>query len=856
MQRAINPYIAGNPVGDSPAFIGRTDVLREVTRVLRQPQSNAIVLYGQRRIGKTSILQYLETHLPDEGPYRAVYFDLQDKAEWTLERVLHVLAQTIAQALGQPEPDLGQDGATAFRTTWLPATLDALPKGCSLVLLFDEFDVLSDPQGEQAAKAFFPYLRDLLGVEPARLQFIFVIGRNVGDLNAIALSLFKGTPYRRVSLLDKGDTTALARLSEANGTLRWPDEAAGTVWTLTHGHPFLTQQLCSHVWEAIYDAEPDDVPTITPDDVENAVTDALQASENALEWLWNGLGPAERVVASALAEAGPDPISREQLEQILQESGVRVLIRELQNAPELLQEWDIIEPDDGAPGTGGYRFRVELLRRWIAEHKPLHRVQEELDRIEPLADNLYKVAFGYYRSGNLKQAATRLQEAIGLNPNHVTANQLFADILLALGQPKKAQELLERLYTYYPAAARPRLVQALLATSSIVYDDEEKLRVYKKILQIDPGQQEATKEYKGIWENRGNVAVTERRFQDALDAYQEAELPYKSIKILEFMLAEAHQKQEKLTEEGRKYREQLAEEGRKYREQLAEEGRKHREQLEHNKENQLIEQRWVMEKLKELENRMKIAQEAPLYAHNPFDYVTLILWLLFFPSRLRAYHAVFGVDSEEKIANWLTSTIIWLPLFALSLARILTLPPVAGDLPPYVFIVIGLFIGVVWFLMGKWGEHQGESSFVKTLSLVIPTIITFYLVDGIMAIFSNIASILLLAGILAISLCFALCISTVLAGSLSSNVIVGIVVGLSSGISFGFVGDFGTGVIFLTVLLTGIIAGWIIEKSMKRNLKTGNPPILLNSVLLLSLLLSYLILIWINFLGGWKIFAD
>jgi len=29
----FNPYIAGNPVGGDTAFIGRQDVLREVTRI-------------------------------------------------------------------------------------------------------------------------------------------------------------------------------------------------------------------------------------------------------------------------------------------------------------------------------------------------------------------------------------------------------------------------------------------------------------------------------------------------------------------------------------------------------------------------------------------------------------------------------------------------------------------------------------------------------------------------------------------------------------------------------------------------------------------------------------------------------
>lgn len=51
-------------------------------------------------------------------------------------------------------------------------------------------------------------LRGLLASDPRRLQFAFVIGRNVDDLANIALSLFKGTPYQRVSLLNYKDTAA------------------------------------------------------------------------------------------------------------------------------------------------------------------------------------------------------------------------------------------------------------------------------------------------------------------------------------------------------------------------------------------------------------------------------------------------------------------------------------------------------------------------------------------------------------------------------------------------------------------------------------------------------------------------
>ena len=84
MTLPINPYVAGNPVGDSPAFVGRADVLRQVLRVLRRAQDNAIVLYGQRRIGKTSILQHLAVRGEDvaelQGQLR-VEVEGREKAE-------------------------------------------------------------------------------------------------------------------------------------------------------------------------------------------------------------------------------------------------------------------------------------------------------------------------------------------------------------------------------------------------------------------------------------------------------------------------------------------------------------------------------------------------------------------------------------------------------------------------------------------------------------------------------------------------------------------------------------------------------------------------------------------------------
>jgi len=532
---ALNPYRTGNPVGDHDTFVGRQDVLRDVLQVLRQPGQNALTLFGQRRIGKTSVLQYLARHLVEAGPYRPVYFDLQDKAALPLARVLRDLARTIADALAQPEPDLGAKPLETFRDVWLPALLDAaLPDGCSLVLLFDEFDVLADPGSNQAAAEFFPYLRGLLALDPARVQFVFVLGRNVGDLANIAHSLFKSIPYRRVSLLSEQDTARLARISQAQGTLHWPDEAVRRVWSLTNGHPFLTQALCSQVWEDAYDALAEDgpedaadaIPRVTQEMVEAAVPGALESTRNSMEWLWTGLGPAERVVSAALAQAGPRVVNEDELAYILREGGVRIVIRELQSAPQLLQDWDILEPADG-----GYRFRVELLRRWIVDYRPLKRVQEELDHIQPVAESLYQAALGMYQSGAMPEAEEFLRRAVGLNPSHIRATLLLVEILIANANLTEARTLLENLLEYNPGAVRPRLIQVYLQQAAAAPQDQTRLDLYEAVLNLDAQHPEAMRGKRAVWQARAEAARKKGDLRAAREAFAQAGMPAEAEKI-------------------------------------------------------------------------------------------------------------------------------------------------------------------------------------------------------------------------------------------------------------------------------------------------------------------------------------
>ena len=268
----------------------------------------------------------------------------------------------------------------------------------------------------------------------------------------------------------------------------WSEKSLDRIWALTSGHPFLTQALASQIWENAYEEEPDNAPEIEPEMVDDAILATLESSRNTLRWLWDGLGPAEKVVASALAQAGDKIVTDTSLEDILRESGVRILIRELQNAPQLLEDWDILEE-----ANGGYKFKVELLRRWIIEHKPLSSVQEELDHIQPVAENMFQAASGLYRGRDLEAAENLLKQALNLNPSHVRASELLAEILISQERLDEAQTILEELFKLAPIAARSRLVQVYLMQVENAPDDQLRLELLEKVIDLDPNEPEAVK---------------------------------------------------------------------------------------------------------------------------------------------------------------------------------------------------------------------------------------------------------------------------------------------------------------------------------------------------------------------------
>ena len=189
MDRLVNPYIAGKALDGKAIFFGRNDIIDWVERELYNRTTNSLVLFGQRRIGKTSLLLHLQRILPKDK-FLPIYFDLQDQTRYPLGQVLANLAYITAIQVGlKPiSSKYFDDKGDFFCSKFLPQFYKAiLGKNRRLVFLLDEFDVMNQVIVDKlpetiASKALFPLLRRLL-TEDDKLAFVFVIGRRAEDLS-------------------------------------------------------------------------------------------------------------------------------------------------------------------------------------------------------------------------------------------------------------------------------------------------------------------------------------------------------------------------------------------------------------------------------------------------------------------------------------------------------------------------------------------------------------------------------------------------------------------------------------------------------------------------------------------------
>ncbi|MFN8458032.1 MAG: hypothetical protein U0401_25830 [Anaerolineae bacterium] len=379
----INPYIAGSPVKDAAMFFGREDVYTWLRQHLRGVyQHNAIVLYGERRSGKTSILYQMKDKLGDDS-YIPILLDLQGMnlegmagSLWEVARKL-VLALRGVEGIPPLERPLRQDFEKDpylhFEEVFLPPILGALGQR-SLLLMFDEANRIAEKVASRDLPPdVFDYLRSLIQ-QANQVNFLFCLGNRLEAESRGSSQLFNLAVYHKISFLERDFAEALITQPVAQH-YHLTQPAVERILQLTSGQPYYTQLLCHNLFTRWIKNKP---AQLTVADVDAVISDVIEQGTPNFQFVWEDSTPVEQAVLAALADRLPQyqaGVIRRILDRALHGASLYPSNGDVTNGLRRLFERDII--NDQEP----YFFRVALMQQWLNKFRRLEWAREELGEV-------------------------------------------------------------------------------------------------------------------------------------------------------------------------------------------------------------------------------------------------------------------------------------------------------------------------------------------------------------------------------------------------------------------------------------------------------------------------------------------
>ncbi len=372
---SYQPYVVGEGLPNDRAFVGREDMLDWLRGLWLQPEGKpAVVLVGQRRIGKTSLLNKIErVGLPGTDLLGLTIniqgvgseYDFFDEA-----------ARRISERLDLPPNPLDRNEPYAAFKTFLQGVRGRLGARRFLLML-DEADLLPERRLGERLPGF---LRALMQEPqyPTLLLFCGTIRLRTMARDYFSI-LFNTARFRTLSYMTPEESTQVLQ-KPAQGILDYDPAVLADAYRLTRGQPLLLQMLGAELVnrfneQARRGEERSDY--VDTNDFAAAVEHVVRAGTNAaFENHWEDSDAAVHRVLAALAWA-TDEAARKQsdiggLESAMHETRLSLPRERTFPILERLADDEVLERDGPT-----YRFWVPLYRRWVAWRWPPERVREE-----------------------------------------------------------------------------------------------------------------------------------------------------------------------------------------------------------------------------------------------------------------------------------------------------------------------------------------------------------------------------------------------------------------------------------------------------------------------------------------------
>lgn len=391
-KRRQNPYTL-RQVRDQSMFFGRRAEIEQIIDYV-QEERTFVVIYGQKRIGKTSLMYQLAEHLlPQSCNVLPIMFDAHSLSPFTTQSFLLGLSEAAMRKLPQKlrrwedrkglslrERDLLTDPFGRF-AAWVKRVEQRL-QGTRLIFMIDEFTRAEEEcrRGNLDA-SFFDGLQYLAGSEDVGL--ILCVHDTIFHADSLSWEMFqRGQPVRLLAL----DREAAARLvrQPLERLYVFDEKLIDAILDLTDCHPYFIQAICLSLITLM--SQKDD-ERITSDDLHQVKAGFLATGDHYFSHYRSITNRLGWEILKILAYLTDDEDHRWATSEAIRQN--------LSNTDQAYESWVITKTLDDLLQTGVvearevqnryvmYRIPIGLLRLWLRRitHPLMSRDLQGKDRL-------------------------------------------------------------------------------------------------------------------------------------------------------------------------------------------------------------------------------------------------------------------------------------------------------------------------------------------------------------------------------------------------------------------------------------------------------------------------------------------
>lgn len=364
-----NPYAPGIPLKTPEMFYGRDTFLETIETDLKVLNAPVVVLYGQRRIGKTSILYQLKRRLKND--FIPVILDFQGVPDSGTDAFFYWVAYEIWKELSRKnikiaEPDEGTFlGNSAYFRDFLQKVIQRLGQ-VRLMLMLDEFEAVHDRiREEKIDRDALSFLQDMMQHKKIDIIFSGTHLREYMESDGLKIPTIL---YHKINGLKKHEAEALI-CEPVKEYIQYDFSAVEKILEMTGGHPYFIQLVC---YNLINHQKKKGKNYVTVEDVEKALDIVVTTGTAHIEYLWDNMDKTEQIVLLALKNV----LSLQKLSTAsaivthLKKHSFEITEQNVKSILEKFLDEEIIEQT-----ANYYQFKIGLIKLWCEKNTGAHDME-------------------------------------------------------------------------------------------------------------------------------------------------------------------------------------------------------------------------------------------------------------------------------------------------------------------------------------------------------------------------------------------------------------------------------------------------------------------------------------------------